>query len=258
MPTQQFLLTIDPGSATSCHFEFRESDTERQFHLSLHLDTGRCLLNDMHAGDWGAGIWHDLPEKFDVTQPLLLHREDARVLVFIGADCLAFSMNPAHLGDRPLPAAVAGISWRYLGPDKAAAVETSEGAGSVARLAGLCIARRQVLLPPATPPALALEMAASSVRDVPDYLRFLAALGPAADTPVRASGHPALALAPALLFPRAPVTLRSDAAPAMTALASDNAIENLTAMPPVQWQSLPPAAALIIGEDARPPGAAQR
>src|SRR5690554_3107464 len=219
MSIQQFLLTIDPGSATSCHFELRESDTERQFHLSLRLDTGRCILNDMHAGAWGGGVWHDLPEKIDATQPLLIHREDAQVLVFIGADCIAFSMNPANLVERPLPAAGAGMSWRYLGPDKAAGVDTGEGAGSVARLAYVRIARHQVLLPPAIPPAMALVMAASAVRDVPDYLRFLAALGPAADTPVRASRHPALALAHALLIPRAPVTLRSDAAPAMTALA---------------------------------------
>jgi len=258
MPTQQFLLSIDPGSATSCQFELRESDTERQFHLSLHFDTGRCLVSDMHAGAWGEGVWHDLPAKFDMTQPLLLHREDARVFVFIGADCIAFSMNSANLPERPLPAAVAGMSWRYLGPDRAAGIETVEGAGPVARLVCVRIARHQVLLPPAIPPAMALEIAVSAVRDLPDYLRFLAALGPAADAPVRASGYPALVLAHALLFPRAPVTLRSDAATAMTALAQDNAIGNLTALSPVQWQSLPPGAALIIGEDDGAPDAVHR
>lgn len=254
MNTQQFLLCIAEGSAENCHFELRLDEDERLFHVSFRLAVGRYVMNEMRAGVWGEGVWHDLPDGFDAGQPVLVHRRDAEVFLFIGGDCTTFAMTPEALTERPLRANAEGIDWRYLGADKAARVVPV--AGATARIEGVAIARTTVALPEALPPALALRIVTGAVQEVPDYLRFLAAAGFPVRMPVLASENPALALSHAALFAQAPVVVLSHHVEAVEAIARANGMANLTALTPAQWQEQPPAwhgPALILGDGATLP-----
>lgn len=250
MDSQQFLLQIAPECTDACHFELRLNGEWRAFHVSLRLEPGRFVVNDMRGGEWGEGVWHDLPVGFDRDAPLLVHRQGAAVGLFIGGLALVCHLDADTMPPGNLKAAGEGIHWRYLGPAQAATVELT---GESARLGAVRVARKPLSLPADTPPALALALVADTVLYQPRYLPYLAATGLPADTQVLDTGNPALALAHAVLFPRARVFLMTDAPGAFAAIAQLNALDTLSMLAPddlTRFSPPPGSTVLVQGRDA--------
>ena len=253
MDSQQFLVQIAPESTHSCHFELRLNGEWRAFHVALRFDEGRFVVNEMRGGEWAEGVWHDLPEGFDRSAPLLIHRQDATVCLFMVGLVLVCPLALETMPPGNLQAAGEGLNWRYLGPAEAAGVELGTGG---ARIAAFSAARRAIALPPGTPPALALSLAGAAMLDEPGYLRFLAAAGLPGGTGVLDTGSPALALAHAVLFPGAPVAVVTETPEIMTAIAQANGLDRLTVLTPdaLPHFSPPPGSTVLV----QGPGAAQQ
>lgn len=250
MESQQFLLQIAPECTDTCHFELRLDGEWRAFHVSLRLDAGRFVVNDMRGGEWGEGVWHDLPQGFDRSAPLLIHRQGALVGLFIGSMALACPVAPEAMPPGRLKAAGEGMRWHYRAPAQAAVVELS---GESGRITAIRVARKAVALPSDTPPALALSLASTASLHETGYLRFLAAAGLPRGTQVVDTGSPALALVHAVLYPSAPVSLVTDASEAFAAIARANGLETLTTLTPDELTRFSPPAGstvLVQGRDA--------
>jgi len=256
MDNQQFLVQIAPESTESCHFELRLDDDWRAFHVSLRLDAGRFVVNDMRGGEWGEGVWHDLPDGFDHNAPLLIHRQGAVVALFMAGLALSCPINLEAMPPGRLQAAGEGMHWRYRAPARAAVVELT---AQNVRLSAIPVARKAVSLPSDIPPALGLALATGIALHEPGYLRFLAAAGLPEGTQVHATGSPALALAlaHAVLFPRAPVSVVTETPETVAAIAQANGLPNLVALATEQLNAITPApgsTVLVLGRDAQQQG----
>lgn len=235
--SQQFFLRYEPQQEME-HFELRHEEHERPFHISFRQGAGRFIVNNMAAGTWGAGEWHEFAPGFGAGMPMLVHREGMRIAAFAGGRSVGWTIAPQqHRASWPLPAASSGIRWHALSPRNRAGVHWGpDGTPAIDTLP--LPAGKHLHIPSALPPGILLEVFDAFLNDSPALLRNCAASGVPGALIAETAAAPALLLGS--LMHRLPLFLcgeENKRFKAFAALANAAGIEAVHETPPDKHSS---------------------